>query len=216
LVPSFKLDQELSGPGLEPWWRTIERIDHGHLSGLQFIPTDLLAYLRPDGVNLLSNFPWVATNLGPSPYGVHYIFGVSPGGIFAENYTTWTDMQPLAFIAGFCALVSAVRRVRSSRVAWREVLDRLIRSPMTWCVLGAAAMLGETTSLVGLSIRYTSDAYLCLVTLTLVSARALWPSIERLSRNRVILLCALVAIVTGWSLFVTSGVEYSYWEKAVL
>jgi len=93
LVPSSLLNQQIGGPGAQPGWLAIRRVDHNSLQGLRFVPTALMACLRPDGVALTSAFPFVAPRFGPAA-GIH-VLGIPPGGIYVEPFSTLPDDMPL-------------------------------------------------------------------------------------------------------------------------
>jgi hypothetical protein len=97
------------------------RMNGGDITGPQFFVTSLVNYFRPDGVRLVSNFPFVTLPAEPAP---------SYGGAFLDQwYRTGSvpAFMPLLFGLTIWGYVAAVRvRVRASiRALWIPLLGSL-------------------------------------------------------------------------------------------
>ncbi|HEY8526975.1 MAG TPA: hypothetical protein VIL48_18530 [Acidimicrobiales bacterium] len=139
--PSDRHIQSLLHPG-----RQQVLAEHGgSLFALDFAPTTLKQYLRPDGIDIRRDFPWIDfPRLGPSLVG---------DTTFDE--LTWSSSLPAsapALTAG--ALAAAVwawrtRRRRAGPAAWR----------LAALTLGAAAGSAGIVAVGYVANRYLNDAY---------------------------------------------------------
>lgn len=202
LTPNYLLNQQMA---TQPWWLAIRKTDHNQLQGIRYIPTTFLAYLRPDGVVLTSAFPFV--NFAGK---VAYI-GIPPGSMYLEPFSTLPDVMPLLFAAVIVALVVGAVRARRTGIHMRAVFDRVIRSPMTYCIIGTTAGCFVMFSNAFITDRYLADCYPLLVVALAVAARFLGPPISRLSGLAAVGVAAGVTVFLAWSLLVNMGLDYQYW-----
>jgi hypothetical protein len=109
----------------------------GALNGLQFVPTTLAAYLRPDGVRFVSVFPFITQPADPpSAFG---------GVLFDEAWRTGSipALMPLLFVLTVWGAIAAVRRRAAAAT----------RIPL----LGCALMTGGVLAFGYVAQRYTSE-----------------------------------------------------------
>jgi hypothetical protein len=117
--------------------RVVLAANGGRLDGPQFVPTTLLAYLRPDGVRFTSVFPFItAPAAPPSP---------RRGVLLDEAYRTGSvpALMPL-----LCALA-----VWGAVVAFRNAAAAALRIPLIACLAMTAGVLGFGY----VAPRYTSE-----------------------------------------------------------
>ena len=123
-IPSYLLDQEISGPHAVAWWIKIRQLDHDHLQSLRFLPTTLFASLRPDSLGFSQTFPWLALHFGGSTPGsapITYI-DLAPGSLYVGPMTSLTATMPLSFLT---AIGAAAYRLQGRATGGRQ---RLLRS----------------------------------------------------------------------------------------
>jgi hypothetical protein len=202
LLPNYLINQQIA---TQPWWLTIRRIDHDQLQGLRYVPTTLLAYLRPDGITLASSFPFVGF-AGKVTY-----IGIPKGSMYLEPFSTLSNDMPLFFAVVIAALAVGTVRARRAGTHVREVFDRMIRSPMTYCVLGTAAACAVMLSNAFITSRYLADCFPLVVVGVAVAVRVLGPATARLSGLAAVGVAAGVTIFVAWSLLVNIGLDYQYW-----
>ena len=149
--------------------------NHNAEEGIIFVPTNLLAYLRPDGLRLSSVFPFITLPAGPpSALG---------GVLFDRRYRTASlpASMPLLFLLSMWGLVTAFRPKPVGRVA----LTRLL--------LLAAGSAGAALLLWGyISPRYLGDFVPFLVLASAVAMIDIWRRLER--RTQPIRIGALIAV----------------------
>jgi hypothetical protein len=213
LIPSTLLDQQVSGPGASSYWLALRRVDHNSLAGLRFIPTDLLAYLRPDGLRLHSGLPFIDFRLGVTA-GVQYV-GIPPGSILAEPWSTVPDEMPLAVILVLAAGVYWARRQLGRGLRLRPALWALLASPMAYCIAAGLGACVVTLTQCGITGRYLGDGVPLIVILVAASARVLGPAIASLSGRRATVLVAGVTVLLVASLLINVGLEYQDWWHTV-
>ena len=139
LQPSLLLHQQIGGPAATPTWLAIRRIDHNHLEGVRFVPTALVAYLRPDGIALTSGFPFVNFQIRAAAGAPCSLAGRPPGSMYIEPFSTITDDMPIVLIAVIGALFYGVREARRRGVGLRTSVVEVLGSPWTYAILGTAA-----------------------------------------------------------------------------
>lgn len=213
LVPNQLLNQQVSGPGAQPWWLTLRRLNHNTLVGLRFVPTDLFAYIRPDGLTVHAGFPFVDFRF-PYADGVHYI-GIPVGSILAERWSTIPDEMPLAVITIIVGGLYALRRHRGG-LGVRPAVWAALRSPMTYCIVGGAGAWGESLMQCGITNRYLADAMPLIVVLAALGARVLAPAVAALSGRRATVFVVGVTVLVIASLLVNAGLEYQDWWSTAL
>jgi hypothetical protein len=214
-LPSTVLNQNVSGPTASPYWLAVRRVDHDSLVGLRFVPTTLLAYLRPDGVALTSAFPFVNFRFVPGGPGGHLV-GIPPGSIVAEPWTTITDDMPLAVAIVLAGCVYGLFLARRRGIALRAGIAALVRSPMTYCLLGTIGASGVMLIQCGMTNRYLGDAFPLVAVAVAGAARLIAPSAARLSGRTAVVLVVGATLLVAWSLLFNLGIEYQdWWHKAV-
>lgn len=202
LFPNYLLNQQMA---TQPWWLAIRRVDHNQLQGLRYVPTTFLAYLRPDAIVFASSFPFV--NFAGK---VTYI-GIPPGSMYLEPFSSLPDVMPLMFLVVIGSLGLGAVEARGKRIHPRAVFERVIRSPMTYCILGTAAACVVMFSNAFITDRYLVDCYPLLVIALAVAARFLGPRVSRLSGLAAVGVAGGVTVVLAWSLLVNMGLDYQYW-----
>jgi hypothetical protein len=208
-VPSVLLDQQIGGPGAAPWWLAIRRLNHNHLQGVRFLPTALVAYLRPDDISLSSAFPFFNLRFGPLA-GTRYI-GIPEGSMYVEPFSTITNDMPLAVLMLFAGAGYGVRVLRARTTVLRAEARSVLESPLTYCLLGTAAAACVMLSSGWLTNRYVGDLFPFSAIFIAVMARFLAPGVLRLSTGATIALSGFVIVVVTWALLYDVGIEYSTW-----
>lgn len=170
------------------------RANGGTIFGLQFAPTNLLGYLRPDGIRLQSLFPWIDFRRAPSVVG-HVRFAN------LNNTASLPASMPIWVLLALRGAIEVVRpRVpAASNAALLRVL-----------LIGA---LGSALAVVLVWVqeeRYTADMVPLLLLAGLAGAHALLrrseptaePAASRVANWSLI---GALAIAFGWSGWVMSG-----------
>jgi hypothetical protein len=207
--PSLLLNQEMSGPGAEPWWLAILHIDHGNIDSLRFLPTTLFAYLRPDGIVFTHRFPWVNLRFG-SVAGIRYI-GIPRGGIFVQVFSTLTDDMPMFIAIVIATFVYGVSELRRPAIRLRNLIGGWLLSPMTYCILGTGASCIIMMSNAFITNRYLGDLFPFVVVTMVTSVRFLARPAGLLSGRNALIVTGGVIVVLAWSLLVDIGLEYQSW-----
>jgi hypothetical protein len=117
--------------------RVVVAANGGGLEGLQFVPTTLSAYLRPNGVRFGSVFPFITPPTDP-PAAVGDV-------LLDESWRTGSvpALMPLLFLLTLWGFV----------VAMRDVAAAALRVPLIAC----AAMTGGVIAFAHVAQRYTSE-----------------------------------------------------------
>lgn len=133
--PTGVKTQQLSGPCSQPMQQ------HP-----RYVPTNLLAYLRPDAVRFWRDWPYVRFRYGScrEPNNPTYLWPVREGDMYVEKTTSLSNTMPIPLLALGAASFAAVRRRRT------EVL-------MVLLVTAASGI--ATISAVTLTARYLGDFY---------------------------------------------------------
>ena len=126
---------------VSPEHRAVLRANGGSLFGLQFLPTNLLVYLRPDGIDLVRLFPWVRFPAGADVIGHVSYDRITP----TSSAVAAMPLHAILGIVGAVAIVSP-RRARESGVA-------ALRAP----VAGALVATGPVLVFGFLAQRYVGD-----------------------------------------------------------
>lgn len=213
-VPSVLLDQQIGGPSAAPWWLAIRRLNHNHLQGVRFLPTALVAYLRPDDISLSSAFPFFNLRFGPLA-GTRYI-GIPEGSMYVEPFSTITNDMPLAVLMLFAGIAYAARGQLARAIDVRTGVRSILESPLTYCLLGTAAAACVMLSSGWLTNRYVGDLFPFTAVFIAVIARFLAPGVLRLSTGATVALSGVVIVVVTWGLLYDVGIEYSTWWHMVL
>lgn len=214
-LPSQLFDQQVSGPEASPYWLALRRVDHNSLSAARFIPTDLLAYIRPDGLAVQSSFPFVDFRFGPATgLGLSYL-GLPVGGILVEPWSTLPDDMPWAVVIVVAALAYCARRYAARGLKLAPVLRSLLRSPMTYCIVAGLGAWAVTLTQCYITNRYLTDAMPLIVVAVAASARVLAPSITSLTGRRAAAFIGAVTVLVVVSLLINVGLEYRDWWNVV-
>jgi hypothetical protein len=212
-VPNYLYDQAIGGPHAAIWWVRIRRLDHDHLQSLRFVPTTLLAYLRPDTLDFAPTFPWVGLHLGslkPDSAPITYI-ALTPGSLYTGPMTSLTAAMPLSFLSAIGGALSwlwrrteqGARRVRSfavgSALSWKILV--LVAAVSAWCV---------TLTSIAVNNRYLGDAFPLVALLELLGFHALVRRFEDGSRTLKVGIFVVVAAGVSWQLLVNVGLAWRY------
>jgi hypothetical protein len=172
--------------------------NHGAEEGLVFVPTNALAYLRPDGLRFTSVFPFITLPAAP-PRAVG-------GVLFDRLYRTASlpSSTPLLFLLSCWGLVTAFRPRSVGRVAYTRLL------------LLAAGSAGAALLLWGyIAPRYLGDFVPFLALASAVAMADIWRRLEgrresvRVGALVVIGLVALFSIVANIGMAVVPNEEWS-------
>ena len=159
--------------------RTFLASNHNSEAGIHFIPSTMLAYLRPDGLRFTSVFPFITLPSGPP---------TALGGVlFDRRYRTasLTASMPLLFLLSCWGVVTAYRPRPVGRVA-------LTRIPLL-----AAAIAGAALFVWGyIAPRYLADFVPFLVLASAVAMADIWRRLDG-GRRPVRLMSAVVIAVVG-------------------
>ncbi len=162
--------------------------NHNSEWGTIFIPTNLLAYLRPDGIRLSTVFPFVTLPAAPP--------NALSGVLFDRRYRTASlpSSMPLLFVLSCWGLITAFRPRPIGRVA----LTRLL--------LTAAAIAGAALLIWGyIAPRYLADFVPFLVLGCAVALPDIWRRLERRKRSLRIGAIAAIAAAATFSIVANIG-----------
>ena len=153
----------------------------GSLISVRFLPSTVLAYLRPTGLRLTSVFPFLTLPATPA----HGVGGV----ILDQTYRTASVplSMPLLFVLGICGVVTAFRPHAVGRA-------RLTRIPL----IGAMAVTGGVIFYGYISERYLADFMPLLMLASVIGLIDLWRRADTQSRR---LRGVVLTAVAGMALF---------------
>lgn len=115
-------------------------VNDGTLTGLQFLPTTVINYFRPDGIRFVDRFPWITLPAEPAQaYADAYVDQVYRTG-------SVVSFMPLLFLLSVVALITLLRFRRN-----RHLL------PLLWVFLGGIGVSAGVIAYGYLSNRYVSD-----------------------------------------------------------
>lgn len=162
----------------------------------RYLPTNLLAYLRPDGMSLSGRFPFLDT-----PHQLPHVFA---DAVYDITYRTPSlpASTPLLFALGVVGAVLGIRAARSDAVA-------------RWLLLAAATGVPAAAILMiwgFLAPRYLADFVVMLLPLSLLGLAAVIRFVDaRSGQSRKWLMAGAVALA-GWSVAanVAMAVSSSY------
>jgi len=172
--------------------------NHNAEEGTIFVPTNLLAYLRPDGLRLTSVFPFITLPSGPPT--------ALSGVLFDRRYRTASlpASSPFLFLLSIWGLVTAFRPQPIGKVARTRIL------------LLAAGAAGAALLLWGyIAPRYLGDFVPFLVLASAVAMVDIWRRLDgrrrsiRMGALGVITVAGLFAIVANIGIAVTPS---EYWS----
>lgn len=152
----------------------------GSQFGLKFIPTNIVAMLRPDGIGVDGLFPWLTF---PPPADI--IGGVTFDTIDWSGSITAT--MPLLFLLAVVGAAATFRRHSATEFPSLAVL----RVP----VLGAFAGGFVTITIYFIAQRYISDFLPLLVLLGLAGLHVLLRAFAGADRRRILVRAAIVGLV---------------------
>jgi hypothetical protein len=204
--PSLLLNAQIGGASPAPWWLAIRRVDHDSLAGVRFVPTALVAYLRPDGIALTSAFPFIDFRSGPA--ALPHFLGIPRGSLYVEPFSTVTDTMPLAVATVIAGLLYARHQARRRAAG---LLRSLAGAPMTYCILGTAASCGVMMSNAFITNRYLADWFPLIAVALPVAAGLLARPAAQLSRRGAVALAGGVTLLVASSLLVNLALDYRYW-----
>ena len=168
--------------------------DHGFENHPKFLPTNLLAYFRPDAVRLYKDWPNVRFrfNWCDGPNHPTYLWPLKVGDMYVERTTSLPDIMPIPLVAAGIATYAAVRR--------RKIKELV--------VLAAVATIGLITStLFGMTSRYLGDFYPLLAIGLAMSATVLG-SAKR--KSTLVTLTYIVLVLVLWSLLANASLLTRY------
>ena len=171
--------------------------DHGFENHPKFLPTNLLAYFRPDAVRLYKDWPNVRfrfNNFCIGPDSPTYLWPLKVGDMYVERTTSLPDIMPIPLVAAGIATYAAVRRRKTKELV----------------VLAAVATIGLITStLFAMTSRYLGDFYPLLAIGLAMSATVLG-SAKRKSTLVTLTYIVLVLVLVLWSLLANASLLTRY------
>lgn len=178
--------------------RSFLAANHNSEVGTNFITSDIVAYLRPDGLRFTSVFPYVTLPASPAP--------ALAGVLFDRRYRTasMTASMPLLFLLSCWGMVTAFR----PRPVGRAALTRIL--------LLAAGAGGAALFLWGyIAPRYLGDFVPFLALASAVAVADIWRRLDgrsgrvRIGALAVISLLAAFSIVANVGMAVTPNEEWN-------
>jgi hypothetical protein len=155
-------------------------INNGMMNGLRFLPTNLLAILRPDSLLFVQFSPSVVPRFF-SGDELTYLWPLAPGSVYAEPFVSISAAMPVPFLLAPLSFIGLLgRRVLATA---RSAIEPVLM--VAFCV---PILIDSMTY--GLASRYLSDDYPLMV-MAVAFAPAL---IARLSARRRLLVALAVVI----------------------
>jgi hypothetical protein len=159
-MPDLRLNQQI--PEM-PWWRDILQANGDRTGGLMFLPTELVAYLRPDAVIMTAEWPYFDFRF--TKKSMFWIPPLPRGGAYVEPFTSVTTTMPLPWLLN--SLVAIWLGIAGWRLAARGQPVLPVVPPLTteqWVLatgslLTAAAMPLLVVTTVGITNRYLCDFF---------------------------------------------------------
>jgi hypothetical protein len=170
--------------------------NHNSEVGMEFIPSNLLAYLRPDGIQFSSVFPFITLPASPAP--------AIGGVLFDRLYRTASLPASMPLLTGlsFWGLVSAFRPRPPERVARTRLL------------LLAAGSAGAALMFWGyIAPRYLADFLPFLAIGATVGLADVWRRQDGKTHRRRVLATAVIALVALYSLAANIGIAITPTEQ---
>lgn len=105
-VPDLTLNEQVPEA---PAWAAVLDANGNRTIGVQFVPTTLLAYFRPDSLQVAADFPWIdyAQQHGPT-----VVAPLPEGGAYTTRLASATTLMPLPVASTLFAAAWGVRRRR--------------------------------------------------------------------------------------------------------
>jgi hypothetical protein len=185
------------------------------LTGIEYVPSNLLQYLRPDAIGFRGTFPWLTFARGTSRNGLAF----DP----LEPIASVTSTSVLLCVLAVVGIVVAIRGVRGRAARTpphtddaRAATSASFRLP----IIGAALAGAAATIVASRAFRYETD-FLPLFVLTgalAVAALCAWAATWHRGRRTVVVV-AVVALAAwsvwaNFSLAVIYGREYSGFQSS--
>ncbi len=183
---------------VNPYRRAFLASNHNSEYGLHFIPTNLLTYLRPDGIQFTTVFPFVTLPAAPP----HALGGI----LYDRRYRTASlpGSMPYFFLLMCWGFVTAFRRKALGRVSF-------VRIPLVCLGIAAAALFIWGY----IAPRYMADFMPLLVVASVVALVDIWRRLDgrsRMVRFGVATALALAALFTAVANYGIAVVPAEYWN----
>ncbi len=164
----------------------------GTITGLQFLPTTAINYLRPDGIRFTSYFPFITLPAHPAP--------AYAGAFLDQSYRTGsaTAFMPLLFAAGLWSLWVAWRPKQPLRI-------RAVRFPLIGALLVPAGVLGYGY----LAQRYVTEFVPFVIVGGFVGGLDVARRLVRVRRRRKLVPIAVAAAVGAFQLLANAATGYT-------
>jgi len=174
------------------------------LYGLEYAPTNLLEYLRPDGLGFRGTFPWVTFAPKHSLHGL--AFDLSDAG--ASVTTTSLLLVVLAVIGVIAVIRAAHSRADEMGAPTQESVESsaVFRLPL----IGAALAAASTTLVASHAFRYEADFLPLLVMASSVGLFCLGPLLSGRTRPVRTLAAGALLLMAAWSCWVMFGLALVY------
>ena len=160
----------------------------------KYVPTNLLAYLRPDAVRIYRDWPNVRFRFNGciGPNHPTYLWPLKPGDMYVEKTTSLSNTMPIPLVAVGFGFFQAFRQKR----------------PKELILLVAVATSGLlVTMTIGMTSRYLGDFYPLLASGLAISATVLGSA----KRKSVLVVLTCIAIgLTLWSLLANASLLTRY------
>jgi len=160
----------------------------GGAFGLQFLPSTLLAYLRPGALHISGIFPFITLPQSPAPVIGHVIFDET------DPTTSIPASMPLLTILAFWGVITVFRRRPAGRAA-------LIRLPLL-----AALACGGGVLLIGfIANRYLADFLPFLALGSMIGMVDIWQRIDGNHRLRPVAFTFAICALAAFSVWANVG-----------
>ncbi len=192
-----------------PPWNDIFRRNHNATQGLQFVPTALVIYLRPDSFKFDSVAPWVDFRV-PKYQAPDFIAPLPNGGAYVEPVASITADMPLPTLLTMLSFAGILRRRHRQRPPPGD--DSAHRFLWLFLLVGASAGCALALVIVTITYRYLGDFYPALATGFAAAPLFALPLLRR-SRTAVTISLLVAGSAVAWSLLVHLGLA---WRHAFL
>jgi hypothetical protein len=174
------------------------------LTGLEYVPSNLLQYLRPDAIGFRGTFPWLTFAPGTSRNGLAF----DP----LEPIASLTATSVLLCVLGIVGVVVAIRgglrhAERAPAISEGSPTVASFRVP----IVGALGALATTVIVASRAFRYETDflPLLVLVGSLGVASICAWAGTQRV-RRRVIAVAVAFAVLAAWSVWANFSLALIY------
>jgi hypothetical protein len=183
---------------VSPEHRAVLAANGGSLFGLQFLPTNLLQYFRPDGIDLSRLVPWVRFPAVTTVIGDVRYDRITP----TTSVVAAMPLLAVLSVVGLVAMLSP-RRARETRVA-------ALRAP----VIGAAVATGPVLIFGFMAQRYLGDFVPLLVVLGAIGFHVSLAWCTRLEIRARAVTWAALAVVSFVAIWFGIGLAVIYQRVA--